>query len=120
MINIIKVKNYIKTLLLFSSIFIIYLVIISIFYYFEIFSYKAINIINYIVMILLFFLLGYKIAILEGKKGYLNGFLISSILIILFAILSLIFSKLDFSSLVYYLSLILTSITAGIIGVRNK
>lgn len=115
-----KFNNYLKSLALFGIIFIIYLFLISILYYFELFSYKTINIINYIIILILFFITGFKISSLEGKKGYLNGFLISTILIITFCLLSLIISKLEFSSLIYYLSLILSSITGGIIGVTKK
>lgn len=115
-----KFKNYLKSIILFCIIFSIYLIIISIFYYFEIFNYKTITIINYVIMLILFFLIGFKISSLEGKKGYLNGFLISTILVITFVLLSLIMCKLEFSSLVYYLSLISSGITGGIIGVSKK
>ena len=113
-------KNYIKTILKYFLIVFIYTLIISILYYFEIFNYKTLRIINYLVNILLFSYTGYKIASLEGKKGYLNGFLISLIIIIIFILISLIISKISFSTLVYYLSLISSSITGGIIGVSKK
>lgn len=113
-------KNYIKTIIKYFILIIIYIFIISLLYYFELFNYKTIRIINYIINILLFAYTGYRIASLEQRKGYLNGFLISIILIFLFIILSLIFSKINFSTLVYYLSLISSSITGGIIGVSKK
>lgn len=113
-------KNYIKIILKYFLIILVYTLIISIFYYFEIFSYKTLRIINYIINILLFSYNGYKIANLEGKKGYLNGFLISLIIVIIFILISLIISKMSFSTLVYYLSLISSSITGGIIGVSKK
>lgn len=112
-----KVKNYIKNISLILLSIIVYLLFISIFYYFEILNYKVVSIINFIVVMVLFFILGFKTSSIERKKGYLNGFIVSSILVLLFIFLSLIFSKLSFSSLVYYLSLILSSIVGGIIGV---
>ena len=115
-----KVINYLKSISFFSILLFFYIIIISIIYYFELFSYNTLNIINYIVMIILFFLMGYKISNLERKKGYLNGFLISSILVIVFTLISLIFFKIEFSSLIYYLSLIVASIIGGILGVSNK
>ena len=113
-------KNYIKTILKYLVIILIYSIIISILYYTELINYKTLRIINYIINILLFSLTGYKIASLERKKGYLNGFLISIILILIFTTISLIISKINFSTLVYYLSLISSSITGGIIGVSKK
>ena len=113
-------KNYIKTILKYLVIILIYSIIISILYYTELINYKTLRIINYIINILLFSLTGYKIASLERKKGYLQGFLISLILILIFTVISLIISKINFSTLVYYLSLISSSITGGIIGVSKK
>ena len=113
-------KNYIKTILKYLVIILIYSIIISILYYTELINYKTLRIINYIINILLFGLTGYKIASLERKKGYLQGFLISIILILIFTTISLIISKINFSTLVYYLSLISSSITGGIIGVSKK
>ncbi len=115
-----KLINYLKSISLFILIFIIYLFIISIFSYYEIIPFKTIGIINYIVILLLFFILGYKSAHLEGKKGYLNGFLVSLVLVILFMLITLIIDKINFSKLVYYLTLIASSVTGGIIGVGKK
>ncbi len=115
-----KIINYLKNISIFIIVLFIYLLLISIMGYFEILNYKTINIINYIVMIILFLLLGFKTAHTEQKKGYLNGFLVSLILIIIFLIISLIISKISFSNIVYYISLILSSIIGGIIGVKDK
>ena len=115
-----KIVNYLKTYLLFFIILIIYLLLVSLFKYLELFNYNTINIINYIFLIIMFFLLGFKISKIEKKKGYLNGFLISTFLIILFSLISLVINKINFSSLVYYLTLILSSIIGGIMGVKKE
>ena len=112
--------NYLKTILLYLIILTIYLLFINIIYYFEIFTFKTIIILNYIFNLIMFFICGYKIASLEQKKGYLKGFVISTILIIIFTLISLIISKITFTSLVYYLSLITSSIIGGILGVTKK
>jgi len=114
-----KVINYLKSYLYYLVLLLIYLLIVSIFYYFEIFNYKTISIINYMINIILFFLLGFRISKIEHKRGYLNGFLISIILIIVFSIISLIYAHFGISNLVYYLSLILSSILGGIFGVTK-
>lgn len=120
MIIINKLFNILRCLSYFLAILIVYLLIISIFNYFEILSYKVVSIINYIFVILLFTFSGFKLSRYERKKGYLNGFLMSLVLLFIFCIIALITSKLSFSSLVYYLTLILSSIVGGIIGVPNK
>lgn len=111
-----KIISLLKTYIFIFILLFIYLLIISIFYYNEIFSYKTTSIINYIFMIILFFILGFKYSKKIRKKGYINGFISSSIIIILFSLFSLIITKLNITSLIYYLSLILSSITGGIIS----
>lgn len=111
-----KLNNYLKTYLLFFIILLIYLLIISIFYYFKVFNYKTVSIINYIFTIILFFLLGFKVSNLEKKKGYLNGFLVSLILVFIFIIINLF--KIDFTNIIYYVTLISSSIVGGIFGVK--
>ena len=114
-----KVINYLKSYTYYIILLFIYLLIISLFYYLELFNYKTISIINYTVNLLLFFVLGFKISKMEHKRGYLNGFLVSVILVIVFSIISLIYSHFGISNLVYYLSLILSSILGGIFGVTK-
>jgi putative membrane protein (TIGR04086 family) len=115
-----KIINYIKSISLFLIIFLVYLLIISLVSYFEILNSKTIGIINYIVILIMFFILGFKASNLEGRKGYLNGFLVSLVLVILFMLITLIIDKINFSKLVYYLTLIASSVTGGIIGVGKK
>lgn len=115
-----KLINYLKCYLVFFISLIIFLLLYSIINYYELLSYKVLSILCYIFILLLFFLLGIKISILEQNRGYLNGFLISLVLITVFIIITLIIDKMDFSKLVYFLTLIASSITGGIIGVQKK
>ena len=115
-----KIYNYLKCYLMFFIILSFYLIIISLITYYELLSYNVLSIIHYIFFLLLFFLLGLRISNLERNKGYLNGFLISLILIIIFSIITLIIDKYTFSKLVYFLTLIATSVTGGILGVQIK
>ena len=112
-------KLYLKQYLYYFMSLFIYILIISLFYYFRIINYNTLNIINYIFNLLLFFVLGYKISKYKKIRGYLNGFLISVWLIILFSIICLILNSFNISSLVYYLSLIISSIIGGILGVTK-
>ena len=120
MIKLNKIINYLKSISLFLIIFIVYLLLISLISYFELLNFKTISIINYIMILLLFFILGLKASNLEGRKGYLNGFLVSLIVVILFIFITLLSDKLDFSKLVYFLTLIASSVIGGIIGVGKS
>lgn len=115
-----KIINYLKSISLFLILFIVYLLIISLIYFLEVINYNTVSIINYIIILLLFFILGFKTSILERNKGYLNGFIVSSTLCIIFSLITLFISKYSFATLVYYLSLILSSITGGIIGIQKS
>ena len=110
---------YLKTYLFYLILLIIYLLIVSIYYYFEIINYKTISIINYIVNLILFFIIGFKISKIKHKRGYFYGFLSSVILVIIFSIITLIISNINVSNIVYYLSLIISSMIGGIIGVTK-
>ena len=67
-------------------------------------------------MMILFFINGLRYANISRKKGYINGFISSIVLILFFILLSLFITKINTTSLIYYLSLILSSITGGIIS----
>ena len=114
-----KIISYSKSYLMYLILLVIYILIISLIFYFELINYKTLSIINYIVNLILFFIVGFKSSSYEHKKGYLNGFLSSSILIVLFLIITLFISKFNTSNLVYYISLICSSIVGGIIGVSK-
>ena len=83
-----KIINYLKSFGLFCIILVVYLLIMSLLYYFELLSYNTLSIINFIVSILLFFILGFRVSSLEGKRGYLNGFLIAVCVVILFMLVT--------------------------------
>ena len=113
---IIILKNSLKMYL----VLLIYLLLISIIYYFEILNYKVINIISYILVILLFLILGIKVSKKIKSKGYLNGFIAGLTNISIFILLSIIFNKISLNSVIYYSILILSSVIGGIIGAQEK
>ena len=57
---------------------------------------------------------------IKRSKGYLNGFIIGIIMTLLFSLIIIITSKYSLSTLIYYLTLILSSITGGIVGVSKN
>ncbi len=114
------ILTYLKSIYKFIILFIILLLISSLFYYLEILDLNVINIINYVLTLLLFYILGLKISKIRKSKGYLNGFIIGLIITLIFSLITIIISKYSLNTLIYYLTLILSSITGGIIGVSQK
>ena len=99
----------------------IYLIVISLFGFLDLFSYKVCSVISYIYIILLFFVCGIKIGNKSENKGYLSGLIIGSTNVLLMFILGIIFnSGYNVSVLIYYFTLILSSVIGGMIGINRK
>ncbi|MCI7083886.1 MAG: TIGR04086 family membrane protein [Tenericutes bacterium] len=111
---------YLKSIYKFIIFFILLLLLTSLFYYLEILDLNIINIINYILTLIMFYMFGLKLSKIKKSKGYLNGFIIGLVMTILFSLITIIVSKYSLNTLIYYLTLILSSITGGIVGVTKK
>ncbi len=96
--------------------------ITTIFNYFEIFSYKTINILEIIIIIIAMFLGGYKLGQKSNKKGYIEGIKLG----IIFSIFLVIFNYLAFDNpfkikyLLFYIILIASSSLGSMIGINKK
>ncbi len=115
------IKKYIKPIIYFYITLLSYLVIITTLNYFDIISYKAISLISFIAVILLFMMIGFMAAFKSDKKGYINGLIIGGFNIILFLFLAFIlnaYPKLDVG--IYFLILILSSTIGGMFGINYK
>lgn len=115
-------KNIIlKNLLIFVISLICYLLIISTLNYSEILSIKAISIISFIFLILLFLSSGFLIAQKIDSKGYISGLIIGGInFTILFLISIVLNCDLSLSYLLYLLILLLSSTMGGMFGINIK
>ena len=113
-------KYILKSFLYFIISMIIILVLTSTLNYFNLINYSTVYIISFIVLILSSLYSGYYIARHSYQKGYLMGSLTGAINVLFLIVLSLIFSKLSLISLLYYLILLLSSITGGIFGINHK
>ena len=96
--------------------------ITTIFNYFEIFSYKTINILEIIIIIIAMFLGGYKLGQKSNKKGYIEGIKLG----IIFSMFLVIFNYLAFDNpfkikyLLFYIILIASSSLGSMIGINKK
>lgn len=110
--------KYIKSLIIFLSSIVIIPIFLTIFNLFKLST-------NRIMIIIIGSLLMFVIGLILGRnsisKGYLNGLLLSVISILILVLISLIFRfQLNINTLIYYVILILASVTGAMIGINKK
>ena len=90
--------------------------------YFGVLRSEVINIIDTIIMVMLFIVLGYIHGKKSEKRGYVTGLKIGGILSFILFLLSLILFKNGFnvSSMIYYLILIISCVFGSMIGINKK
>ena len=114
-----KIKKYIKPILYFYLILLIYLILGTTLNYFEILDYKSLSIISFIFIILLFMFIGFLVASKSNKLGYINGLIIGAFNIILFLFITLILGQNPKITItLYFLILLLSSTIGGMFGIN--
>ena len=114
-------KNILKNILVLTISLLTYLLIISVFSRLNLLSYKIINTISFIFIILLFNIMSIKISRVSKYKGIISGLIIGSINIIYLFLLSIIFKTNNtITILIYYLILLISSIIGGTIGSNTR
>lgn len=116
-----KVLSYLKKIGIFLGILIIFNVLLSLLNLIGV-SKAATSIMTFIFQIVLFFIFGFIHGKRTNQKGFLVGFKVALISIILMFLLSIIFYEYNFkiSNLVFYLVLSLSSIFGAILGKNKK
>ena len=113
--------KYINELIKIIVVIITSIIILSILSYFNIISENTHNIIRIIILFIMLFLSGLSLGKKKEKKGYLDGIILSGIILIIFFMLRLIFVRsFDLSILVYYLLIALVTTSGSILGINKK
>lgn len=82
---------------------------------------KSNNIECLIIMSLIFFISGLFVGRKANSKGYLNGLIYSTIIIIIMFIISLLFkTNYEFNTIIYYFILILCGTFGSMTGIQKK
>lgn len=116
-----KNKNFIKCAAVFLGLFIIYVVLISLFSYFDILGGTTLKIINFVVITLFMFLSGFSLATHYENRGYKAGIIMGIInMAILFMISIIVRSEINTNTVVYFLILLLSSSIGGMAGINFK
>lgn len=108
------------SLLYFFGIVLISLFIYSVLIYFNIISGKLSTIIMLLIPIISSFVCSFRLGIRSNKKGYIEGIKLGSIIIIIFLVISLIFSSFNYKSLIYYLIILLSNTLGSMFGISQK
>lgn len=113
--------KYLKTIIFMFSSIIIFNLITTILYYFNITSESVNNILKIIFFIITFILTGVITGKNASKKGWFEGLKISGITVPLFLILSLIFKhSFNLWQIVYYIIISLLIVLGSMIGINFK
>ena len=113
--------KYINEVIKILIVNIISIVILSILSYFDIINYNTHNIIITIILFATLFVSGLKLGKIKEKNGYLDGLTLGSIIVEIFLLLRIIFiRKFDLSIIIYYLLIIMISISGSILGINKK
>ena len=112
--------NYLKSMIYTLSSILIGTILITILNYFNILNGITLKIIMLLIPIIGLFIGSYKIGKLSTKKGYIEGLQYGSIWIILLLIINLIIKNFDLTSIIYYIILLLISMTASALGINKK
>ncbi len=117
-----KYLKYLKALLYVSIPILVFSLILSLLYYFNILTGKSFNILKVITILFSFIIGGIYIGKKANSKGYLEGLKIGLITVILFFLLSyLTFNKeITIKNLIYYLVILTTSTIGSMVGINKK
>ena len=115
-----KLINYLKSFLYFLIPFIVLIFVISILYYFNIIDNNIMKYLKIIIVIFSTFLGGFKIGKLSTNKGYLNGIILSLIIIFIFFIVSIFTKSINLNLIIYYLIIVTTTTIGAMAGINKK
>ena len=115
-------KIYLKDILYVIASLLIGMFILTFFNYFNIISDKIMNILKMILTLGTFVFSGFYISKRSKKRGFLEGIKIGIIMCLLFLIITVLSfnESFEWRNIIYYLILIVSSMTGGIIGKQSR
>lgn len=113
-----------KKILKLTGIFFILLfigtLIFTIIDYFGLISIKVVSTLRFIYPVLCLFMISYRLGLGSSKKGYIEGLKMGGMIIGIFTLFILLFSKYQIKTLLYDVILLLTSTLGSMIGINRK
>lgn len=117
---VINMINYLKSTLYTLSTILIGTIIITILNYFNILNGKILKITMLVIPILGIFIGSFLMGKISNQKGYIEGLKYGFIWSLLLLVINLITKNFNFTSIIYYIVLLLLSSFAGILGINKK
>ena len=115
-----NIINLFKSTLLIIVLLFISSIIINIFYYYDIVSNNLIKYLKMFLSITSLFIGGIYIGKHTLNKGYINGLKLSLIIVIITLLLSIIFSNLKVSRIIYFIIITICITFGSMIGISKK
>ena len=116
-----KLKKYIKITLTWIIMLIIYTFILLILNYTQVLKFNSLIKLNIIIMLITIFIIGILNGKTAQKKGYIEGIKLGSIISSILLLLNIIFiRKFSLYTLLYYLSIIISTTIGSMIGINIK
>jgi len=112
--------NYLKSMVYSLSIILISTILLTILNYFNIISRIPLKIVMLLIPITSLFIGSFKLGKVSNKKGYIEGLKYGTIWIFLLLIINLITKNFTITSIIYYIILLLISVSAGVLGINRK
>ena len=78
------------------------------------------NILSIIILIIVYFIYGFKKGKVSDSKGYIQGIKTGSILTLILFLLSVFNLSFSFKTIIYYLILVLSSVFGATFGINKK
>ena len=115
-------KVYLKDIMYVIGTILIGVFILTFFNYFNIISDKVMNILKMILILGTFIFSGFYLSKRSKKRGFLEGIKIGLIISVLYLLITLLGfnSSFEWRNIIYYLILIVSSMTGGIIGKQGR
>ena len=113
-------KNFLKAILIILGLLLFFTIIFNILYYFDLLSNNTLKYGKMLTSVLSFFLGGLFIGKHSSNKGYINGLILSLIIVIIFLLFGIIFNNINISRIIYYLIMSICITFGAMIGISKK
>ena len=119
--NIIYLKNFLKSLLISIISFLVLTLFVTIFNYFNLLSINGMNISKIIIPIISMLIGSFYLGTTVKNKGWLEGIKFSVLIILLLIIINLLILKNGFEikNLIYYIIILVSSMVGSMIGINR-
>ena len=115
-----NIKTYLKAFSIFFISFVLFIFLITIFYYFDLLNPTIMKISKISILLISSFFSGFFIGKKSEKKGYLNGLILGLFIITCFLLINLFLKSLRGQQIIYFIILLIVTTAGSMIGINKK